>query len=464
MEKTYLLKLGEMTLRKQNYGHYLKILRQNIKRQLKGSEAVVEARQKRMYIHAAEEHAGLVTSVLDRTFGLAGYAEVIGCERTPEAVDRAAVETARAAVKSLRSQARRGITRGGITRGGDARGAGRTDSADGEGAADRTADGGGAASVRDEGAPVRFKVEARRADKGFPLTSYEIARRTGSAILDNVPGLKVSLDYPDFVVNIEIREKGYVYGHVRPGLRGLPVGSSGKGLLLLSGGIDSPVAGYLMARRGMRLSAVHFHAYPFTSVAAQQKAEVMARIVAKWSGRMRLYNVPMAEIQKHIQANAKKPEYTLLFRAAMMKIASDLVDESGSIGLITGESLGQVASQTPESMRFTESYSKLPVFRPLISYDKEEIIDVARRIGTFRTSIMPFADCCVLISPEHPLIHPTFERMTESFRRLEMEALLEDAKSRTERRVIEPLFASARSPARARDRGALGVKKEESRA
>ncbi|HUX14552.1 MAG TPA: tRNA 4-thiouridine(8) synthase ThiI, partial [Spirochaetia bacterium] len=214
----------------------------------------------------------------------------------------------------------------------------------------------------------------------------------------------------------------------------------GRGLLLLSGGIDSPVAGYLAAKRGMRLDAVHFHTYPVTSIAAQQKAQALGRLIGKWTGGMRFFNVPILEIQKRIQERARTPEYTLLFRAAMMRIASDIAEERGAIALITGESLGQVASQTAESMRFSETWSNLPVFRPLITWDKEEIMSLAKRLGTFRTAIMPFQDCCALFAPDHPLIHPKQAPMVESFRRLDLEELISAAREKTEVIELEPLL------------------------
>lgn len=392
MKNTFLIKLGELTLRKQNLSHYIKALRTNIKRQLVETDAAVESRDKRMYVRVSPQYDQTVRDVLDRTFGIAGYAEVISSEKKVPAVAEAAVRLTRETIAASASP------------------------------------------------PCSFRITARRSDKSFPLNSFEIGRDIGSAVLESFPALHVDLDNPDLTINVEIRERAYLYGHIYPGLHGLPVGVSGRGILLLSGGIDSPIAGYLMAKRGLHVDAVHFHTYPVTSVAAQQKAQALGRLIGRWTGRMRFFNVPILDIQRRIQERARIPEYTLLFRAAMMRIASDIAEEQGALALITGESLGQVASQTPESMRFTGSLSRLPVFRPLIEWDKEEIMALAKKLGTFKTATMPFQDCCSLFAPDHPLIHPKQGPMEESFRRLELDDLIAGARQRAEIIQLEPLF------------------------
>ncbi len=398
MENRYLIKLGELTLRKQNLGQYTKALRNNIKRGLVGTDAAVETREKRMYVIASRAYDRQVRDVLDRTFGIAGYALVVTTAKTPEAVAAGTLSVARTMIES-----------------------------------------------RADDRPVRtFRITARRADKGFPLNSSEIGRDMGSAVLEAFPQLEVNLKSPDMAINIEIRERAYLYAEVTRGLHGLPVGVSGTGMLLLSGGIDSPVAGYLMAKRGMHLNAIHFHTYPVTSIAAQQKAKMLGRLITPWTGNMRLFNVPIYDIQKRIQERARVPEYTLLFRAAMMRIASTIAVSQRASALITGESLGQVASQTPESMQFTGSNSDLPVFRPLIAWDKEEIMELARKLGTFKTATMPFQDCCSLFAPEHPLIHPRLRPMQESFARLELDDLMAQAQERAEIATLEPLSSGAR--------------------
>jgi thiamine biosynthesis protein ThiI len=282
------------------------------------------------------------------------------------------------------------------------------------------------------GRGTRFKAEVRRAEKTFPLTSYEISCRIGDALLRTFPRLKVDVHTPEWVLFVEIREHAYLYGPSTGGPYGLPGGSSGKGLLLLSGGIDSPVAGWMMAKRGMAIDAVYFHSAPFTSEKAREKVETLARILARWAPGITLHVVPFTPVLGRIRERGQEDEVTLLLRACMMRFATLLAARTAAMCLVTGESLGQVASQTIESMHFTGSLTSLPVLRPLVGMNKEEIIDVARRIETFETSNLPYADCCVLFSPEHPLIHPDLRKMTRSYERLDVEQLLCDALEKTE--------------------------------
>ncbi|GAH29314.1 unnamed protein product [marine sediment metagenome] len=242
----------------------------------------------------------------------------------------------------------------------------------------------------------------------------------------------MDLYHPDWVINVEVREAVYLYGPEKKAPGGLPLGSSGKGSLLLSGGIDSPVAGYLMGKRGLRLDAVYLHTPPFTSEETKDKVEHLAELLSEYLTGLTLHVVPFTETQVRIKERAREEEITLLMRACMVKIAEMIARNIGSICLVTGESLGQVASQTPESMRFTGSTSELPLFRPLIGLDKEEIITIARKIGTFETSILPYEDCCTLFSPLHPLVRPDYERMVQSFRSLDADDLLQEATQNTQ--------------------------------
>jgi thiamine biosynthesis protein ThiI len=275
-------------------------------------------------------------------------------------------------------------------------------------------------------------VEVRRAEKAFPLSSYEIACRLGDTLLARYPGLVVNVHKPDWILWIEIRESTYLYGPPTRGPFGLPTGSSGTCLLLLSGGIDSPVAGWMMAKRGLAIEAVYFHAAPFTSEQARQKVETLSRVLSMWAPRAILHVVPFTPVLARIKEKANEEEVTLLLRACMMKLSSMLAEKRRIPCLVTGESLGQVASQTVESIHFTGSFAEIPVFRPLIGMNKEEIIETARRIGTFETSTLPYPDCCVLFSPPRPLIRPDVERMRKAYTRLDPDELLMEALGKTD--------------------------------
>jgi thiamine biosynthesis protein ThiI len=278
----------------------------------------------------------------------------------------------------------------------------------------------------------RFKIEARRSDKSFQLDSYGIACRLGQLLRERVPGLVVDLHHPDWVLNVEIRERAYLYGPPAHAPGGLPVGSSGRGLLLLSGGIDSPVAGWLLAKRGLAVDAVHFHTPPYTSGQSLQKVRELCRILSDYLGAMRLFLVPFTALQLRIRERADLEQSTLLIRACMVRAADSMARREGQGCLISGESLGQVASQTLPSLRFTGSMTGLPLLRPLIGMDKEEIVTLARRIGTFETSVQPYPDCCSLFAPPHPLVKPDQKRMLASFAALQAEPLLEQALRETQ--------------------------------
>lgn len=251
-----------------------------------------------------------------------------------------------------------------------------------------------------------FKVAARRARKNYPLNSMEINEELGGAILDVYPQMKVDVHKPDFFLNIEIRERIYIYSEIILGPGGMPVGTNGKAMLLLSGGIDSPVAGYMIAKRGVKIDAVYFHAPPYTSDRAKQKVVDLARIVSGYAGPIYLHVINFTEIQLYIYEKCPHEELTIIMRRYMMRIAERIAQETGCLGLITGESIGQVASQTMQSLAATNEVCSLPVYRPLIGMDKQEIVEISERIDTYETSIQPFEDCCTIFVAKHPVTKP----------------------------------------------------------
>lgn len=373
---TYLIKLGELTLKGGNREEFELALKNNLRAMAGDTRLRIQMRDGRFFVRCPESDAPKVEDVLSRVIGIAGWARAVVCEKNAPEIFAACVETAKE------------IERAGA----------------------RT-----------------FKIEARRADKGFPLDSYGIMREAGGAVLEAVPGLTVDVKRPDRVIEVEIRDKAYVYGAEHAGRRGLPVGTGGRGLLLLSGGIDSPVAGYLMARRGMRLSAIHFHAYPYTSKEAQEKVTSLARIVGRYALRVPLTTIPFTKVQLRIKEKAPEAWTTILSRMAMMDIASRLASVVKAKCLITGESVGQVASQTIENIACTESRAGVPVLRPLVGIDKIDTVNLAKTIGTYETSILPFADCCVLFSPKHPVLKADLQEAAALYQSLELEPLLDEA-------------------------------------
>lgn len=281
-----------------------------------------------------------------------------------------------------------------------------------------------------------FKVDAKRADKKFELKSPEICMEAGGRLLAAYPHLKVDLHHPDTVVHVEVRhDAAYVYSREYRGSGGIPTGTSGKGMLLLSGGIDSPVAGWMMAKRGMELEAIHFFSYPYTSERAKEKVIDLAKILTQYTGAIKLYIVPFTELQLAMVEKCPGDQITILIRRAMSRIAQKICAKSGSLALITGESLGQVASQTMHSLVVTNEVAELPVLRPLIGLDKEEIIQYARKIDTYETSILPYEDCCTIFVPKHPETKPKLEKIQLSESKLDMEMFIQKAVDETE--VIE---------------------------
>ncbi|AEF85795.1 thiamine biosynthesis/tRNA modification protein ThiI [Treponema primitia ZAS-2] len=372
----YLLKLGELTLKGGNRAGFEDILERNLRDLLRGTGAKILTTAGRFYVRTPQEGEARVEETLDRLMGISGWAKTRICEKSPQAVFAVCV----AEGKALAAQ---GIE--------------------------------------------SFKIEARRTDKSFPLDSYGIARGAGDAVSEAVPELRVDVRKPQGVITVEIRERAYIYGFSRQGRRGLPVGTAGRGLLLLSGGIDSPVAGYMMASRGMKIDAVYFHAYPYTSEEARQKVVKLAEIVGRFSLGIRLFTVGFTSLQMRIKEQAPEEWTTVLLRMAMMECAEKLAKHRRSKCLITGESLSQVASQTIENINCTGSRVKLPILRPLIGMDKESIIRAAVELGTYETSILPYPDCCVLFSPPHPVLRGDIGEANRLYEGLELGEMIDTA-------------------------------------
>ncbi len=293
------------------------------------------------------------------------------------------------------------------------------------------------AAYMDEAYPDKnftFKVEARRADKSYPLDSMELNKQLGEAILMAFPTLTVDVHHPQVVVHVEVREEIFVYSKELPGAGGLPLGTSGKAMLLLSGGIDSPVAGYLIAKRGVQLEATYYHAPPYTSERAKQKVIDLAKEVARYSGPIKLHIVNFTDIQLYIYDQCPHDELTIIMRRYMMRIAEHFAKQDGCLGLITGEAIGQVASQTMQSLSCTDDACTMPVYRPLIGFDKQEIVDVAQKIDTYETSILPYEDCCTIFVAKHPVTKPVIEQIRKSEENLaeKIDGLVEEAIRTTE--------------------------------
>ena len=259
-----------------------------------------------------------------------------------------------------------------------------------------------------------FKVQVRRARKNYPMDSMELASELGGDILDAYPEFSVDVRHPQILLQVEIRQNIYVYSEIIPGPGGMPLGTNGKAMLLLSGGIDSPVAGYMIAKRGVVIDAVYFHAPPYTSERAKQKVVDLAKLVSRYSGPMRLHIVNFTDIQLYIYDKCPHDELTIIMRRYMMKIAEEIARKEGAVALITGESIGQVASQTVQSLTVTNEVCTMPVFRPVIGFDKQEIVDIALKIDTYETSIQPYEDCCTIFVAKHPVTKPNLQAIRRS--------------------------------------------------
>ncbi|AEC01752.1 tRNA uracil 4-sulfurtransferase ThiI [Parasphaerochaeta coccoides] len=380
--KLYLIRLGEISLKGQNRKVFEGRLKNNIKDCLRPWENRIAKEKGRLYLHVdAACPDELIVSILSRTFGIVGFAPALRVEKDMESLT-SATDTLLALPPF------------------------------------------------DTGKGT-FKIEARRSDKSFPLNSHELSCTLGGYILDRKPEMKVNVKKPDMVLNCEVRDKIYLYASDSPGQGGLPVGTAGKGMLLLSGGIDSPVAGYMMASRGLALESVYFHAYPYTSDEALEKVKTLASLIAPYTHGMHLHVVPFTKAQLWMRQHSNVEEQTLMLRASMMKVAQALSLMRGAQALVTGEALGQVASQTLESMSFTDSMTDMLVLRPLVGMEKQAIIHLARTIGTYETSILPYEDCCVIFSPKHPLVKPDRNIEREHFEKMGIETLLEEAVEKT---------------------------------
>ena len=283
-----------------------------------------------------------------------------------------------------------------------------------------------------------FKVESKRSDKAFPLTSIGISQEIGGRLAEAHPNCRVDVHHPEYTVYVEVRDlAAYVHGPALPGAGGLPTGVGGRAMCLLSGGIDSPVAAYMIAKRGVEIEAVHFFSYPYTSQLARDKVMELARLVTKYCGRMTVNIVSFTHIQETIRDNCPEEFFTLIMRRFMMEIAQRIAKDDGCGALITGENLGQVASQTMQAMTVTGAVVDIPIFMPLIGMDKEEIVTIARKIGTLETSILPYEDCCTVFTPKHPKTKPTIGQLIHAEHKLDRESLIQEALQNVEKIAVK---------------------------
>lgn len=389
MKEIILIKNGELALKGLNRSNFEDALIKNMKRRLKDlGEITIRKAQSTIYVEPKSDDFDFEEALdrVSRIFGIAGFSRACVCEKDIDDILTKSVEYLRESMANIKT----------------------------------------------------FKVEAKRADKNFPLTSPEICRELGGKLLSAYPHLKVDVHNPDRVVNVEIRDYGaYVRAEQLHGAGGLPVGTAGVASILISGGIDSPVAAWTMAKRGLRLNAIHFASPPYTSARAEMKVKTLLSKVARYSGSINLAIVPFTEIQDEIAKHCAEDYFTLIMRRMMMRISERLARKEGSLALITGESLGQVASQTLPALVTTDSVCNMPVLRPLIGMDKEEIVRISRNIDTFETSILPYEDCCTVFTPKHPKTRPTLELCEQAEADLAIEELIEKAISETSYTYID---------------------------
>ena len=389
MKEIILIKNGELALKGLNRCTFEDIMIKNIRRRLKSLGKVeIRKAQSAIYIEPKDDDFDF-EEALERVsliFGIAAFSRACVCEKTMEDILSKSVEYLANTLKNVKT----------------------------------------------------FKVEAKRSDKKFPLKSPEICRELGGTLLSKFHHLKVDVHNPDVVVNVEIRDfSAYVRAEQIPGAGGLPVGTAGTASILISGGIDSPVAAWTMAKRGLRLNAIHFASPPYTSARAEMKVKTLLSKVARYSGSINLAIVPFTDIQDEIANNCPEEYFTLIMRRMMMRIAEKIAKNSGSLALITGESLGQVASQTLPALVTTDIVTNVPVLRPLIGMDKEEIIRISRKIDAFETSILPYEDCCTVFTPKHPKTRPTVELCEKAEEGLDIDRLIEEAIANTEYTFID---------------------------
>ena len=378
-EEIFLLKLGEIVLKGLNRRRFEDRLTGNISRRLhKFGRFRIYTRQSTVYVEPLEAGCDMdgAWEALQTIFGIVGLSRAYACEKDKDAFFRAADTYLHDQLLEARS----------------------------------------------------FKVESKRSDKSFPMTSIQLSQYVGGLLAEKYPHLKVDVHHPELTVYLEVRDfSGYVHGNPAPGAGGLPVGAGGRGVCLLSGGIDSPVAAYMMAKRGLALDMIHFFSYPYTSLEAKEKVLQLAREVTPYTGRLNVHIVPFTEIQEELRRKCPEPLFTLAMRRFMMRISELVARQVGAGCLVTGESLGQVASQTMEAMAVTQSACSLPIFRPVVGMDKEEIVQIARKIGTFQTSILPYEDCCTVFTPRHPKTHPTVAELEEAERNYDFDGLCQKA-------------------------------------
>lgn len=385
MVRTFLGKVGELMLKGSNIKTFERQLFKNTQGYLTGTGAKIRLNSGRLYIECEEEHAERVKWTLSHLIGITGWAETAEIEKDINAIKKEVYKEALLA--------------------------------------------------KENGAKT-FKLESRRSDKSFPYDHYGICSE-GAELVCKDKILEVDVKNPDVVIMVEVRDRCYVYSNRIKSCRGLPVGVSGKGLLLLSGGLDSPVAGYRMLRRGMSIDCCYFHSYPYTSDEAREKVEHLAEILSGFGLRVHINTVPFTQVQMQIRKKAPESHATLMLRLCMMKCANLLARRIGASCIITGESLGQVASQTIENMTCTESMAEFPLLRPLVGLDKEDIVETAKEIGTYETSILPYEDCCVLFSPRHPVLRENVEEAQKIYSALEVDDLIQKAYDEREIKLYE---------------------------
>ena len=389
MKEQFLLKLGEVVLKGLNRHAFENRLVTTISRRLRNyGDFKVHARQSTIYVEPLDELCDLdgAWDACAAVFGIVSMCRARACEKSVEAIFNACVEYLGPELAASRS----------------------------------------------------FKVESKRSDKTFPLGSIQLSQEVGGLLAEAFPQVAVDVHHPEYTVFCEVREAAaYVHGPAAPGAGGLPTGMGGKAAVLLSGGIDSPVAGWMTAKRGAELECIHFFSYPYTSELAKQKVLDLARILTRWTGRMTVNIVGFTEIQEAIRDNCPEEYFTIIMRRFMMRIAQRIAWDHGCGCLVTGESLGQVASQTMQALAVTNAVCKLPVLRPVICMDKEEIITVARKIGTMETSILPYEDCCTVFTPKHPKTKPNRAGTEEAEAGLDIEALIQKALENTEKVTVK---------------------------
>lgn len=389
MKEIFLLKLGEIVLKGANKRQFEDKLRQNIRRRMKPyGNFDVYLMQSTVYVEPMDEMADIdgAWEACHTIFGLVSLCRCRACEKNLDSIFNAIEEYL-----------------------GD-----DLDCAD------------------------SFKVESKRSDKTFPLTSIGISQEIGGRLAEAHPNCRVDVRHPAYTVFVEVRDMAaYVHGPAEPGAGGLPTGVGGRAMCLLSGGIDSPVAAYMIAKRGVEVECVHFFSYPYTSQLAKDKVLELARLVTRFCGRMTVNVVGFTNIQEAIRDNCPEEFFTLIMRRFMMEISQRIAQDDGCSALITGENLGQVASQTMQAMAVTGAVVDIPVFMPLIGMDKEEIVTIARKIGTLETSILPYEDCCTVFTPKHPKTKPTLNQLIHAERKLDREALIQDALQNVEKIAVK---------------------------